>query len=119
MLKKASLWKGWFMVAVVLFAAGSEGQKAATKDAPPKVIYNPDPEYTASARHDRVQGIVVVYINLDAQGIPHDAKVVKGLRSDLDKKAVEAVSKWRFSPAIKNGNPVPASVNVQVAFRLY
>ena len=119
MLKKAMLWKGWFLVAVALFAVGSEGQKTATQNTPPKVIYNPDPEYTPAARRDRVQGIVVVYINLDAEGIPHDMKVVKGLRSDLDQKAVEAVSKWRFKPAIKNGNPVPASVNVQVAFRLY
>ena len=119
MLKKASLWKCWFLLAVTLFAFGSEGQKAATQDAPPQVIYNPDLEYTPAARRDRVQGPVVVYINLDAEGIPHDMKVVKKLRSDLDQKAVEAVSKWRFKPAIKNGSPVPTTVNVQVAFRLY
>jgi protein TonB len=46
-------------------------------------------------------------------------KVVRGLRSDLDKKAIEAVSRWRFTPAVKDGNPVPASVTVEVVFRLY
>jgi TonB family protein len=63
--------------------------------------------------------VVTVRLNLDADGIPHDMKVVKGLRSDLDKKAIEAVSKWRFTPAIKDGKPTAVSVNVQVAFRLY
>jgi protein TonB len=37
----------------------------------------------------------------------------------LDQKAMEAVSKWRFRPATKDGKPVPVMVNVEVHFRLY
>src|SRR6267142_1418351 len=91
----------WFLCVVSLLAVASDGNKSITKDVPPKLIYTPDPEYTPSARHDRIQGVVT------------------GLRSDLDKKAIEAVSKWRFNPAIKDGKPTAVSVDVQVSFRLY
>ncbi len=37
----------------------------------------------------------------------------------LDQKAIEAVRNWRFSPAMKDGRPVPVQINVEVNFRLY
>jgi protein TonB len=37
----------------------------------------------------------------------------------LDQKAMEAVSKWRFRPATKDGQAVPVMVNIEVHFRLY
>jgi len=116
---KAKQFLAWLLLAVAPLALGGNEKKANSTDVPPKPIYTPDPEYTPSARHDQVQGIVVVRINLDADGIPHDVKVARGLRSDLDQKAIEAVTKWRFTPAMKDGKPVSASVNVEVAFRLY
>ena len=87
--KKMSPFVIWFLIAAALLAAGSDKKKAGTQ--PPRPIHTPEPEYTPSARHDRIEGTVVVSINLDAEGVPHVIKVVKGLRSDLDQKAVEAV----------------------------
>ncbi|HKN35382.1 MAG TPA: TonB family protein [Terriglobales bacterium] len=40
-------------------------------------------------------------------------------RFRLDEKAVEAVRKWRFEPAEKDGRPVAVQVNIEVSFRLY
>jgi TonB family protein len=37
----------------------------------------------------------------------------------LDEKAIEAVKKWRFEPARKNGHAVAVRVNVEVNFSLY
>ena len=38
----------------------------------------------------------------------------------LDEKAMEAVSKYKFKPAMKDGKtPVAVYVNVEVNFRLY
>ena len=106
----------WLIFVVGLFAAASDGEKQST---PPKPIYTPDAEYTPSARHDKVQGTVTVSMTVGADGVPHDMKVVRGLRSDLDKKAIEALSKWRFSPAMKDGKPIPVSLAVEVPFRLH
>jgi protein TonB len=86
---------------------------------PPKVVYAPDPTYPKAARRDRVQGTVVVQLHLDAEGAAHEIKVVRGLRPDLDASAIEAVGSWKFEPAKDNGKPVSATINVEVAFRLY
>jgi TonB family protein len=37
----------------------------------------------------------------------------------LDEKALEAVRKYKFKPAMKGGTPVPVSITVEVNFRLY
>jgi TonB family protein len=37
----------------------------------------------------------------------------------LDQKALEAVRKYRFKPAMKAGVPVPVMITVEVNFRLY
>jgi TonB family protein len=46
--------------------------------------------------------------------------MIRAIGSGLDAKAMEAVRKYRFKPAMKDGRiPVPVQVNVQVNFRLY
>lgn len=37
----------------------------------------------------------------------------------LDQKAVEAVSRWRFTPSMKEGKPVTVEIAVEVEFHLY
>jgi protein TonB len=37
----------------------------------------------------------------------------------LDEKALEAVRKYRFKPAMKGNTPVAVQANVAVTFRLY
>jgi len=108
--------------AVVLLTLSHQGaakDKSKNGTTQPRPTYTPDPEYTEAARRDRVQGIVVVKLNLDADGTPHDIKVVRGLRPDLDPKAVEAVAKWRFIPAMKDGTPFATPLTVEVLFRLH
>jgi TonB family protein len=36
----------------------------------------------------------------------------------LDEKAVEAVQKWKFEPATKDGKPVPVELAIEVDFHL-
>jgi protein TonB len=37
----------------------------------------------------------------------------------LDEKAIEAVNQYRFKPAMKDGEPVPVRITVEVNFRLF
>jgi len=37
----------------------------------------------------------------------------------LDQKAIEAVSRWRFDPGRRDGQPVAVLVDIQVNFRVY
>jgi outer membrane biosynthesis protein TonB len=45
--------------------------------------------------------------------------VVQSLGMGLDEKALEAVQKYRFKPAMKDGKPVASMINVAVNFRLF
>jgi len=85
----------------------------------PQAISTPDPDYTEEARRAKTQGTCILGLIVDAEGHPHDIRIVRGLGSGLDAKAIEAVRQWRFEPARKDGKPVNVLISVEVAFRLY
>ena len=85
----------------------------------PVPIYDPDPEYSDEARKEKYQGTVILWVVIGSDGLPHQMKVQQSLGMGLDEKAMDAVKKWRFKPAMRNGQPVPVAVNVEVNFRLY
>lgn len=85
----------------------------------PRAIYSPDPDYSEEARRAKYQGTVVLWIVIGPDGRPRDAKVARSLGMGLDEKALDAVRRWKFEPAMKDGRPVAVQVNVEMNFRLY
>jgi len=84
----------------------------------PVALFQPEPEYSEEARKAKYQGTVLLYIEIDGQGRTRNLKVVRPLGLGLDEKAIEAVAKWRFTPAKKDGRPVAVGATVEVNFRL-
>lgn len=93
--------------------------KAGEGVIPPRPIFAPDPEYSKQAQKAKYEGTCVLYMVVGSDGKPRDIKVARTLGLGLDEKAIEAVQKWRFEPAMKDGKPVASQVNVEVRFRLY
>jgi protein TonB len=86
----------------------------------PIPINNVEAEFSDEARRAKYQGVVLVSVIVDAQGNPQDPRVVRALGMGLDEKALEAVRKYRFKPAMRDGRtPVAVMVNVEVNFHLY
>jgi TonB family protein len=85
----------------------------------PKLIYQPDPEYSEEARKAKFQGTCVLWVVVGADGKPRDIRVARTLGLGLDEKAIEAVKTWRFEPGKKDDKPVATMINVEVTFRLY
>ena len=85
----------------------------------PKVIDSPDPEYSDEARRAKYQGTVVLWVVVGPDGRVHDIRVQRTLGMGLDERAVEAVKRWKFEPARKDGQPVAVQVNIEVRFTLY
>jgi len=83
----------------------------------PVPLVHPEAEYTEEARKARVQGICIISVIVDAQGMPQNPRVVQGLGMGLDQKAIEAVNKYRFRPAMKNDEPVAVRITADVIFR--
>ena len=86
---------------------------------PPKTIFAPDPKYSEEARQNKIQGSVVLWLVVGADGKPSNIKVTRSIGHGLDQEAIDAVKKWTFEPATLDGKPVPVQINVEVNFRLY
>jgi TonB family protein len=85
----------------------------------PRATYNPDPEYSEQARKAKYQGTVVLWAIIGSDGRPRELRVQRSLGMGLDEKAIEAVRRWRFEPAMKDGQPVAVHINIEVDFHLY
>jgi TonB family protein len=85
----------------------------------PAVRNSVDPQYTNEARRKKIQGVCLIKLIVDVQGKPQNAQVVRPLGYGLDERAIAAVNKFKFKPAMKEGVPVPVMITVEVNFRLY
>ena len=86
----------------------------------PVPIVSPEAEFSDEARRAKYQGVCLVSLIVDAQGNPQNPRVIRALGMGLDEKALEAVRKYKFKPALKDGKtPVPVMITIEVNFRLY
>lgn len=85
----------------------------------PVPIYTPEAEFSDEARRQKFQGVCMISVIVDAQGNPQSPRVVRWLGMGLDEKALQAVLRYRFKPAKKDGKPVAVRMTVEVNFRLY
>ncbi len=80
---------------------------------------NPSPEYPRKARRRGLEGRVILRVVVDPAGKPARVEVSEGSGHGLlDRAAVRAVRRWRFTPARRNGRAVGGEVLVPVVFRL-
>lgn len=85
----------------------------------PRILYAPDPDYSEEARKAKFQGTVTLWLIVGPDGHPRDTRVARSLGMGLDEKAIAAVNRWKFEPALKDGRPVPVQINVEVNFRMF
>jgi len=85
----------------------------------PRIVYQPDPEYSEEARKAKYQGTVILWVVVGPDGKVHDVRIARSLGLGLDEKAMEAVRTWKFDPARKDGQAVAVGVNIEVNFHLY
>jgi TonB family protein len=86
---------------------------------PPSVLSHVEPEFSDEARLAKVNGSVQVYLKVDAQGKPLDLWIMRSLGLGLDRRAGEAVSKYRFKPATCHGQAFPVDLYIDVNFQAY
>ena len=86
---------------------------------PLKILTKPRPGYTDSARQRGVQGTILLRVVFDAFGRIGPILVTRSLDSDLDRQAVLAARKIRFTPATKNGLPITVVKQIEYSFAIY
>jgi TonB family protein len=85
---------------------------------PPRILREVKADYTEEARRRALSGEVVLEIVVRTDGSVGDVKLLQGLGSGLDERAIQAVRQWRWFPAQKQGTPVDVLVEVAVEFKL-
>jgi len=100
---------------------GNQRQTASQPavDQRPILLNQPRPLFTEEARQHKIQGVVRVRILVDARGKVAEVVVTRGLPDGLNEQAILAAYQMRFTPAMRNGQPVPYWLsNVEVEFNL-
>ena len=80
----------------------------------PRAIYHPDAEFPEKARKGHPNGVIVLYIVVGSDGLPRNIKVARPLSPELDQAFTDAVKKWKFAPATKDGQPVAVGIKVEM-----
>ncbi len=75
-----------------------------------------DPAYPSDLMSDRVEGTVVLYAIIRANGSVEEVRVLHGVDDRLDEYARQALAKWQFRPGTKNGTAVDLETIVQIPF---
>jgi TonB family protein len=84
----------------------------------PTILYREKADYTREAKDNKVEGKVVLSVVFGADSQVGDIRVIQGLPDGLTQKAIEATSKIRFEPAMKDGRPVSVRGNIEFTFNL-
>ncbi|MCD4749709.1 MAG: TonB family protein [Thermoanaerobaculales bacterium] len=105
-------------IAYVSTSASFDDVKIIPLVNPPVVIKKVAPSYSQRALRFRVEGDVVLRLQITEEGKVEHVTVLKGLKYGLTEEAVRAVKKWRFEPATSSGMAVSADIDVTVNFCL-
>jgi len=87
-------------------------------DKRPVVKSKPQPEYTDEARHQRIEGKVVLRCVFAATGETKNFHVVSGLPYGLTEAAIAAGKGIKLQPAVRDGKPVSYWMELVYNFRL-
>ncbi len=92
----------------------SYGTMSGPEIRPALPVVSPDPVFGSDAAG--VQGDVIVEITIDEAGNIVQKTVLQSLGPAIDNRVLAALEKWQFSPASKNGVPIPSKQDVYYHF---
>ncbi|MGC2705550.1 MAG: energy transducer TonB, partial [Candidatus Acidiferrales bacterium] len=81
-----------------------------------ELVRKVDPKYPPDLIKERVDGEVVLYAIIRKNGSVDSIQVVHSIDPQLDRYAMEALSRWEFHPALRDGQPVDLEAIVHIPF---
>jgi TonB family protein len=96
--------------------AQPKGVFKASSVTPPELMRRVPPIYPSFAKQLRLKSErVVLNASIGKDGSVTDVKLVRGKQLFVD-AAISAVRQWKYKPAYLNGEPVPATVEIDLEF---
>jgi TonB family protein len=101
--------------------APAAGQGAPLKVKPGIMAGNIEsqvrPVYPPDAKKRKIQGSVVLHAIIGKDGKVDTLAIISGPK-ELQKSAIDAVSKWVYRPYLLNGNPTEVETTITVTYSL-
>jgi TonB family protein len=99
-------------------AAGDPSSNTAASDlSAPVATRKVDPAYPLELMRKNVAGTVILYGVIHADGTVGSVRVLRSVDDQLDQFASQAIAKWQFQPATKNGAAVDVEATFWIPFR--
>lgn len=95
-----------------------EAFNVADLEKRPEPVTQIAPVYPAELRKAKVEGLVTMLFVLDEKGRVEEPRVENSTRPEFEKPALEAIRKWRFTPGMKDGQPVRTYIRIPMRFRV-
>ena len=100
------------ILAVALFARGARAQQSVNVQ-PPRIEVEAEAHYPESARG--LSRDVVVIVTIDAEGHVVDARLAEPTGDPLDEVALDAVRRYEFHPAMRDGKPMRSRIKLKLS----
>ena len=94
------------------------GMAATSPQDSPEVKKRVEPWYPELLKLAGIEGKVFLKVVIDQSGKVESAEVLKTTDERFNQAAIEAMKKWEFSPAMKDGKPIKSEVTVPFRFVL-
>jgi TonB family protein len=99
--------------------SGQVGMPSASSEfSMPVPVRKVDPKYPPELIEQNVQGEVVLYAIVRADGSVDSIQVARTLDPQLDANAKSAFAQWKFQPGSKSGVPVDLEVIAHIPFKI-
>jgi TonB family protein len=85
---------------------------------PPRPLRKVDPKYTPAAADEKVEGKVRLAAIIRKNGHVEQVELLRHLDSRLDQSSAEALAKWEFEPATRNGIPIDVDAVFEIPFHI-
>jgi len=84
-----------------------------------KIVSKAQPVYPDAARSAGISGTVILHAVISTDGKPLSLRVMNSqIDPDLARSAVEAVTQWRYTPTLLNGEPIEVDTTITVIYSL-
>ena len=115
-------WKLYYLAAQAKAAYQSTDPAVLRQnmvDEKAKLTSTIEPASNQYAQDNGVAGMALYHVVIGPDGAPGEVAVARPIGFGLDENAVTAIKAAKFSPATKEGKPVPVLLDLVVQFRIY
>ena len=114
---KADLAPGALASPAAASSDSSSGNPVSDDLSAPAATRKVDPAYPLELMRHNVGGTVILYGVIHTDGTVGSVRVLRSVDERLDQFASEAIAKWQFQPATKNGAAVDVEATFWIPFR--